>query len=169
MPTSHRRFGLLLALCLFGATGSVPALAQMFGPGNGLINDSAHELDRGRFDKAVELVQQAFKSGDISPMNMSAAYNNLCIGLTGQHKFDEAIDACNRALAFLPREWKYYNNRANIYFYLGEYDRALAEYYKAMTFSHGDSILMSNIGITLKHRRVFGSNPGRSRDTEKAS
>ena len=160
-----RRLAPVFALCLF----SVPALAQNFGPGNGLINDSARELDRGRWDKGVELVQQAFRSGDITPMNLGAAYNNLCIGLTGQHKFDEAIAACNQALTFRPREWKFYNNRANIYFYLGQFDKALAEYYKAMTFSHGDSILMSNIGITLKHRRVFGSNPGSSRDTEKSS
>ena len=169
MPTCRKPLATLVTLCLFSTVGTVPAQAQTFGPGNGLINDSARELDRGRWDKGVELVQQAFRSGDITPMNMAAAYNNLCIGLTGQHKFDEAIDACNRALNFQPREWKFYNNRANVYFYLGEFDRALAEYYKAMTFSHGDSILMTNIGITLKHRRVFGSNPGSARDNEKAS
>ena len=126
-------------------------------------------VTRNHFDRAVDLLNQAFHSGDISVMNLPAAYNNLCIGLTGQHKFQEAFDACNHAVDLQPREWKFYNNRANIYFFLGQYDRALAEYYKAMTFSHGDTVLMTNIGITLRHRRVFGSSPGRPNDSEKSS
>jgi tetratricopeptide (TPR) repeat protein len=152
------------ATCLAG-----PAPAQMFSVGNGLVNDAAHELDRGRWDRGVELVQQAFRSGELMPSNVPAAYNNLCIGLTGQRKFDEAIAACNKAVDLRPREWKFYNNRANIFFYLGQFDRALAEYYKAMTFSPGDNVLMTNIGISLKYRRVYGSSPGRARDAEKAS
>jgi tetratricopeptide (TPR) repeat protein len=159
----------LAGVALGGLLLATPAFAQIFGPGNGLVNDAARELDRGRWDKGVDLVQRAFQSGDLTPANIPAAYNNLCIGLTGQRKFDEAIAACNKAVEMRPREWKFYNNRANIYFYLGQFDRALAEYYKAMTFSPGDNVLMKNIAISLSHRRVFGSNPGRAHDTEKSS
>ena len=145
------------------------ASAQMFSRGNGLVNDAAYALDRKQWDKGVSLVQEAFKSGELMPTNVPAAYNNLCIGLTGMRKFDDAIAACDKAVAMKPRQWSFYNNRANIFFYLGQYDRALAEYYKAMTFSPGDNVLMSNIGLTLKQRRVFGPGPGRDRDVEKSS
>jgi superkiller protein 3 len=141
----------------------------MFSHGNGLVNDAARALDRGHWDKGVALVQQAIESGELMPSNIPAAYNNLCIGLTGQRKFGEAIAACDRAVQMKPRQWSFYNNRANIYFYMGQYDKALAEYYKAMTFSPGDNVLMNNISLTLKYRRTYGSSPGRSRDTEKAS
>ena len=161
------QFGALAAFLV--ASSIAPASAQMFGPGNGLVNDAAHALDRQQWDKGVEMIRRAFQSGDLMPSNMPAAYNNLCIGLTGQRKFDDAIAACNKAVEMQPREWKFYNNRANIYFYLGQFDKALAEYYKAMTFSPGDNVLMTNIGISLQHRRVFGSNPGKFRDNEKTS
>ena len=80
-----------------------------------------------------------FKMVDVSPMTAAAAYNKLCIGLTGKGNFDEAIASCINALDLEPSQFSFYNNRANIYFFLGQYDKALAEYYKAMTFSHGDN------------------------------
>ena len=151
------------------AVAVAPAQAQMFAPGNGLVNDSAYALDRKQWDKGTELAEKALKSGEVNPSNLPAAYNNYCIGLTGQRKFDAAIAACNKAVEMRPREWRFYNNRANIYFYLNQFDRALAEYYKAMTFNPSGNVLMSNIGISLKQRRVFGNGPGGARDIEKSS
>ena len=148
---------------------AAPLQAQMFSPGNGWVNDAAYALDRKQWDKGTELAARALQSGDVSPDNLPAAYNNYCIGLTGQRKFDAAIAACNKAVELRPREWRFYNNRANIYFYLNQFDRALAEYYKAMTFNPSGNVLMSNIGISLKQRRVFGNGPGGARDIEKQS
>ena len=148
---------------------AAPLQAQMFAPGNGWVNDSAYALDRKQWDKGTLLAEQALKSGEVSPQNIPAAYNNYCIGLTGQRKFDAAIAACNKAVELQPREWRFYNNRANIYFYMNQFDRALAEYYKAMTFNPSGNVLMNNIGISLKQRRVLGTQPGGSRDIEKQS
>lgn len=156
---------MLLAALVFAA----PTQAQMFAPGNGWVNDSAYALDRKLWDRGADLAERALKSGEVSTDNLPAAYNNYCIGLTGQRKFDAAIAACNKAVEMRPREWRFYNNRANIYFYLNQFDKALAEYYKAMTFNPSGTVLMNNIGISLKQRRVFGNGPGGSRDIEKQS
>ncbi|MCB2108652.1 MAG: tetratricopeptide repeat protein [Rhodobacteraceae bacterium] len=136
----------LLATC-------VTASAQMFSRGNGLVNESAYALDRKDWDRGMILARDALKSGELMPGNLPAAYNNYCIGLTGLSRYDEALEACNKAISLRPRQWSFYNNRGNIYYFLGQYDRALAEYYKAMTFSPGDDVLLQNIALTLRVRK----------------
>jgi tetratricopeptide (TPR) repeat protein len=145
-----------VALALM-ATLSVPVAAQDFERSKSLINESAVELDRGHFKQGVALAQEALQSGAVGADNYAGVYNNLCIGLTGLTRYTEALDSCNRALELSPRSWVFYNNRANIYFYQGQYDRALAEYYKAMTFANGTSVLMKNINLTLRKRGVPGA------------
>ncbi|MSQ87192.1 MAG: hypothetical protein EXR10_10230 [Alphaproteobacteria bacterium] len=135
---------------------AVTASAQIFSRGNGLVNESAYALDRDNWRQGTSLAQEALRSGELMPSNVPAAYNNLCIGLTGMGKFDDAMEACNKAIALKPRQWSFYNNRGNIYFYRSEFDRALAEYYKAMTFSPGDDVLLQNIALSLKVRKSLG-------------
>lgn len=135
---------------------AVTASAQMFSRGNGLVNEAAYALDRENWRQGAALAQEALRSGELMPSNVPAAYNNLCIGLTGLGKFDEAMAACNKAIEMKPRQWSFYNNRGNIYFYRSEFDRALAEYYKAMTFSPGDEVLLQNIALSLKVRKGRG-------------
>lgn len=140
---------------LFSATtfGGLTAHAQQFTRGNALVNQSAYSVDSERWAEAVNLANEALRSGEVTLDNLPALYNNLCIGLTGQRRFQDAITACDKALDMKPREWKFYNNRANIYFYLGQFGRALAEYYKAVTFNPANGILMSNINLTLEYRK----------------
>ncbi|MDX2141957.1 MAG: tetratricopeptide repeat protein [Rhodospirillaceae bacterium] len=152
-------FKKLALLCAAGvALASVPANAQLFSRGNGLVNEAAYALDRENWAQGTALAREALRSGELMPGNIPAAYNNLCIGLTGLGRYDEAMEACNKAVEMRPRQWSFYNNRANIYYYRGEYDRALAEYYKAMTFSPGDDVLLQNIALTLRVRKQRNPN-----------
>lgn len=141
---------------------SIPAASQTFSRGNGLVNESAYALDREKWKRGADLAQAALDSGELMPSNVAAAYNNLCIGLMRSGRLDDAMTACTKAIDLKPRQWSFYNNRANIYYYRADYDRALAEYYKAMTFSPGDDVLMQNIALTLKSRRDRASNQKQS-------
>lgn len=156
---------LMIAAVALVALGSLPAMSQMFSRGNGLVNDAAYALDREDWDRGTQLAREALRSGELMPGNIPAAYNNYCVGLTGLRKFDEAMEACNKAIEMRPRQWSFYNNRANIHFYLGQFDRALAEYYKAMTFSPGDDVLLQNIALTLRVRKVRTDQPGSQEKT----
>ena len=147
-------FLLAASFSLLGLTGA--ASSQQFSRANGLVNEAAHALDRGHWSRGMGLAKQALKSGDLMPQNVPAAYNNLCIGLNGMGRFDEAMDACNRAINMRPREWSFYNNRANIHFYRQHYSQALSDYYKALTFSPGDDVLLGNISLALRSRKTFG-------------
>lgn len=129
------------------------AAAQEFSRGNALVNQSAYAVDMERWGEGVKLAEDALRSGEVTLDNMPALYNNLCIGLTGLRRFNDAIAACDKALEMKPRNWAFYNNRANIYFYLGQFSKALAEYYKAVTFNPANSVLISNIGLTLEYRK----------------
>ena len=154
---------------LIAASRVGPANAQMFSQGNGLVNESAHALDREKWDKGVGLARQALRSGGLTPSNVPAALNNLCIGLTGQGHYDEALDTCNKAIGKKPREWSFYNNRANIHFYQEKYDRALSDYYKALTFSPGDDVLITNISLTLRTRKKAAERVGEQGKVERQS
>ena len=157
------------AAFIVAAITTPPANAQMFSRGNGLVNESAHALDRGKWDKGVGLARAALKSGELTPRNLPAALNNLCIGLTGQGHYDEALETCNKAIGKKPREWSFYNNRANIHFYRAQYDRALSDYYKALTFSPGDDVLITNISLTLRTRKRAADVRGSQRGAERES
>lgn len=146
-----------------------PAHAQQFAPGNQLVNESAYAIGREDWREAANLAEKAIRSGDLTLDNLPPAYNNLCIALTGERKFSEAIEACDKAVNLRPRQWSFYNNRANIFFYQGNFDRALAEYYKAMAFNSDGSVLMHNIGVTLEYRKLRGQRLGISSTPEISS
>lgn len=160
---------ILFGFCLASGLQISPAIAQQqFAAGNALVNESAYAIRRERWRDAARLAEKALRSGDLTLENIPPAYSNLCVALTGERKFLEAMDACDKAVDLRPRQWSYYNNRANIHFYKGNFDRALAEYYKAMAFSSGGSVLMHNIGVALEYRKYRGN---RSNDagSEKSS
>ncbi len=157
------------AAAIVSATGISTTDAQMFSRGNGLINEAAHALDRGKWDKGVSRARQALKSGELTPRNVPAPLNNLCIGLTGQGYYDEALDTCNKAIDKRPREWSFYNNRANIHFRRAQYDRALSDYYKALTYSPGDDVLITNISLALRTRKRAAEELGRQTGQERES
>lgn len=165
-----RAFLIITAVAALQYAAALPAAnAQMFSRGNGLVNEAAHALDRQKWQKGASLARQALKSGELTPQNLPAALNNLCIGLTGQGYYAEAMDTCNQAITKRPREWSFYNNRANIHFYRAQYDRALSDYYKALTFSPGDDVLITNISLTLRTRKKAAQAMGRETGQESGS
>jgi tetratricopeptide (TPR) repeat protein len=154
------------AAIAFVAVGlaTTAAQAQSFRPGNGWVNEAAMMLDAKEWQKGTEKTRAALRSGELTPENHAAALNNLCIGLTGLTQYSDAMDACLQAIDMSPRQWQSYNNLANIYFYLNQYDKALAQYYKALSFRSSSGVLLQNIRLTLDVRssRKSGEAAGKS-------
>lgn len=138
----------LVAVILLAISGNSYALETS--PAAGFVNEGARAVDRGDFLKGFELSTRALESRELSPRNTAAALNNLCIALTGLQRTGEALDACNRAIRLEPGRWSFYNNRANVYFWMGEYDRALSEYTKALSIRPDEEILQNNIAIIVR-------------------
>ncbi len=126
--------------------------AQSFRPANGWVSEAAMLLDAKEWQKGTERTRAALRTGELTAENHAAALNNLCIGLTGLTQYSDAMEACLEAIEMSPRQWQSYNNLANIYFYLNQYDRALAQYYKALSFRSSSGVLLQNIRLTLDVR-----------------
>lgn len=124
------------------------------------INEAALALDKREWQKGVSLARSALSSPTLASGSFPLVYNNMCIGLTFMQQSEEAIDYCNMAVEGRPRQWQFYNNRAIAHFYLGDYDRSLADYYMALMFGRGHTLLLENIHLTLKARKTSGSSAG---------
>jgi tetratricopeptide (TPR) repeat protein len=166
MYTRHMMRTLLktLSVAALCALSAPSVQAQSFRPSNGWVNDAAMMLDAKEWQKGTEKTRAALRTGELTAENHAAALNNLCIGLTGLTQYSEAMDACLQAIDMSPRQWQSYNNLANIYFFLNQYDKALAQYYKALSFRSSSGILLQNIRLTLDVRstRKPGEAAGKS-------
>ena len=65
------------------------------------------------------------KAIELSPMN-GVYYSNLALVFQCQGNVEEAIDNYTKSIALQPN-WSAYNNRATLYNYRNEYDRAIAD------------------------------------------
>jgi tetratricopeptide (TPR) repeat protein/S1-C subfamily serine protease len=81
-------------------------------------------------EKAIDSFEQAIK---ISPQNPNY-YNSLWSALQNVKRYDQALEAINRAIEIAPRSG-WYSNRGNIYSNLKKWDLALADYNQALTLN----------------------------------
>lgn len=69
--------------------------------------------------------------------------------LRAQGRFIEAIKPLKRALKIYPRYATAWNNKGNVYFNLGSYEKALRCYDKALVFSPGFAIAKQNRALVI--------------------
>jgi tetratricopeptide (TPR) repeat protein len=140
----------LAALAFLAMPGPAPAQSIDTSQAGGWVNEGARAVDRGEFEKGYQLSKRALDSKELSPGNTAAALNNLCIALTGLKRTGEALEACNQAIRLQPGRWSFYNNRANVFFWMGDLDRAMSEYTKALSIRPEEDILQNNIAIIVR-------------------
>lgn len=123
-----RRFVALLAL--LGSTVAASAAGQedaqirsVIGPSNIDLADGATALRAGNAEDGVRLTQRGLKSA-ANDRERVAGYSNLCAGLIMLERFDDALDACNRALEINDGHWRGYSNRALAYVKLERFTEA---------------------------------------------
>jgi len=114
------RFLPLLMLLAAFAEAQVPAgqsgavARTVIGPDNADLADGAAALRVGNAEDGVRLTERGLKSAS-SRRDRVAGYSNLCAGLVMLERFDEALQACNRALELDDGHWRSYSNRALVY------------------------------------------------------
>jgi tetratricopeptide (TPR) repeat protein len=95
--------------------GHSEAVARtVVGPSNADLAEGAAALRAGNAEDGVRLTRRGLTSAS-SNRDRVAGYSNLCAGLVMLERFDEALQACNRALELDDRHWRGYSNRALIY------------------------------------------------------
>lgn len=104
--------------------GQSDAVAKtVIGPGNADLADGAAALRVGNAEDGVRLTKRGLVSAT-GRRDRVAGYSNLCAGLAMLERFDEALEACNRALDLDDEHWRGYSNRALVYLKLERYPEA---------------------------------------------
>ncbi len=118
---------LLITLCLLPglADADVADSATVIGTPSQLA-DGARALQFRDYEVGVRLTLEGLR-GTVAPRERAAALSNLCAGYAGLERFDEAIDACNRALALNAVPWRVLNNRAIAYLGKGQLQAARSD------------------------------------------
>tara|TARA_R110002096_G_scaffold435548_1_gene661426 strand:+ start:85705 stop:86238 length:534 start_codon:yes stop_codon:yes gene_type:complete len=96
-----------------------------------LINEGKTESAVREAEKLVHHVMNNERSGEVSATQYNA-YNALCLSLTANKQFDEAMTACNTAIEHSPRRWQAINSRGSLNYKTGKYSEALADYRSAL-------------------------------------
>ena len=139
--------GIVLGLCI------TPLLsqAQEYEPWTGAISGTTFDLgngtnlknirrllNEGKTEAAVRVskktlaaLENGFRTGHVSE-SFYDAYNALCISLTANGEYEEAMDACNSAIKQYPSRWMALNSRGSLNFKSGKFDAALSDYQKAL-------------------------------------
>jgi len=141
-----------------GSDASRRAIMQLHEPS--MVGRIQALLDEDRTEEAVSLARAYVEStlrhvavgeGDTLPERYFAL-NSLCIALTVQRAFDEAIDICDRAIRVAPERWTAINSRGTANFAAGRFAAALTDYRQALAVSPEDAAIRAtiehNIGLT---------------------
>jgi tetratricopeptide (TPR) repeat protein len=142
------RIGLILIAVLFGP----PALAQdaqrgasgpqtVIGPRNPNLQKGAELLLAGRTKEGVEMTLRGLRSAQ-GTREEEAGLSNLCAGYVVLERFTEALKYCEMLLKRNDKSWRAYNNRALIYIFTEQYDKAHQDLVRAEELHPGARTLM---------------------------
>ena len=95
----------------------------VIGPRNIDLADGAQELLAGNAKAGVELTLRGLKTAQ-GKREKEAALSNLCAGYIMIDELDNALMYCNMLLDSNDKHWRGYNNRALIYVFKKEYEKA---------------------------------------------
>jgi Flp pilus assembly protein TadD len=134
-----------------GSEASKLAIMQLHEPT--MVERIQALLDENRTDEAVALARDyvdsterhvAVGEGDRLPERYFAL-NSLCVALTRQRNFDEAISACDRAIRVVPERWSAINSRGTANFAAGRFAAALSDYRRALAVAPDDAAVRATI------------------------
>lgn len=153
---THLRRLLLSVLPIFWVAG--PGLANTFEivlqPSQLLRQGNAY-LQVGDTQKAKEVLARALES-DLTGSQLANVHNSMCVAHIKEENWNIAIEHCDTAIRILPTNWRFHNNRGNIYFGLGDYDLAMKNYRKGLSIAPKSITIATNIEMleTYVQRRT---------------
>ncbi|MBT5186748.1 MAG: tetratricopeptide repeat protein [Kordiimonadaceae bacterium] len=123
-----------------------------------VLDDIRTALNNGETEDAVRQarkhvlsVERIHRGGELSTVTYHA-YNTLCVSLTANGEFDEAIKACDRAITDYPKKWEAHNSRGSMHYRSGKFTEALKDYQNALNRApdadHITRVINHNIQIS---------------------
>ena len=144
MRTARKIFIGFLFACLSGA-----ALAEMveiiLQPSDLLKRGNAY-IEQGEIQKAKKALSRALET-KLTPGQRANAHNSLCVANIKEEEWDAAMRQCNAAIKINRANWRFYNNRGNVYLGLGQLDLALKNYQRGLRIAPKSKALATNVAI----------------------
>lgn len=125
----------------------------VIGPSNVLLAEGAEALEAGRIEEGVRKTLDGLQ-GPSSERDRAAGYSNLCAGYGALKRWNEALEACNKALALDTTNWRTYNNRAAVHTGLGLYDLALGDLEAGFALAPESGTLRKSLQIVQEYKRA---------------
>ena len=128
------------------------------GLGRQLVAEATQSMLEGDTDKAMEIASDLLKYRSIEAVDVANAHNILCVGHTRQLQFQKALEACDRAIAIIGNNWRFYNNRGLALMKLGNLDAAIGDYQKALSLEADAPQVRTNLNLANELKRKQGLN-----------
>ncbi|WP_262692614.1 tetratricopeptide repeat protein [Kordiimonas aestuarii] len=117
---------------------------------------------RGDAIAAREVYARALR-GTLTMQQRARAHNGLCVSYIMEEEWVDALKQCNTAISIAPNNWRFYNNRGNIFLETGEIGRAQEEYARGLELAPSSVVIQRN--IELAEGRAQGLKAERPQNT----
>jgi tetratricopeptide (TPR) repeat protein len=130
-----------------------------------LLKKGREMIQVGNTEQAREIFTAALDR-DLTDWQRARAHNGMCVALIMEEAWTDALDHCNTAIRIVPNNWRFYNNRGNIYLETGEIDMALEEYRRGLAMAPESYVIKRNIELAdLRSKDSSAEHPQTMRPT----
>ena len=111
-----------------------------------ILRQAREAIIYGEVEKARELYGRAL-TRDLSENQRARSHNGMCVVHILERAFDDALEHCNMAIRIRPNDWRFYNNRGNIYLETGALEAAIGEYERGLKLSPQSEVIRRNLAL----------------------
>lgn len=155
----------IVGCLLVGFSGPVIAdtVEIILQPSDLIRRGNAH-IETGDLEKAKEALSRALET-NLTSRQRANAHNSMCVANIKEEAWEEAMMHCNAAIKLTRTNWRFFNNRGNIYLGLGQLDLAMENYQRGLRIAPKSKTLAINIEILeqkvrkIKPRRHHNEEP----------
>lgn len=122
---------------------------------SGLLMRGNEYLERGEIVKAKTMFERALRS-DLTNRQRANAHNGMCVAHLREEAWVDAMTQCDRAIKLIPVNWRFYNNRGNVHFGLGQWHEAMDDYAQGLRLAPKSITLAKNIDLAKRRARLRG-------------
>ena len=141
---------IIVACLLAGLSVSVSAdVVEIILQPSDLIRRGNSYIEAGEIEKAKEALSRALKSS-LTSRQRANAHNSLCVANIKEEAWDAAMLQCDAAIEIAPTNWRFFNNRGNVYLGLGQLEQARKNYHRGLHIAPKSKTLATNVAI-LEH------------------
>lgn len=109
-----------------------------------LLRQGNAYIEAGEIEKAKVSLTRAIKS-NLTSRQLANAHNSLCVAFIKDESWQKAMTHCNAAIKIVPTNWRFHNNKGNIYFGLRRFDLAMKNYERGLRIAPKSTTLATNI------------------------